>query len=401
MDKMLVVVFDDEKKAYQGSRALAELEREGSLSVHAKAVVERSADGTVYIPHTETDFPLRTVTGTAIGGLVGLLGGPVGVGIGAAVGSAVGVSADICRTGVNDDLLTSVLHSLSPGKFALLADISEEWVTPVDVRMEALGGVVYRTTRERAKYEQLAREHAEIRAEIDLLKKEFAETKADSKAELHARIDKLNSQLKAQSNQAKQISEQVKRQTQAKIQELQQRADNASADVKASLDAQVEQIHRDYEEKQTKLKDILAYAREQLEIHEREIQGIRILDLYGHIAAGPSEARLRERITTLTEAGAVNVILNCDSVMDIDADGLTCLKWCSARIRYAGGALKLLKVRWDHMDLIARAGLDKEFEIFSDELSALNSFFPERAVPAFDVLEYAKRQRKEASDRVT
>ncbi|HTR39063.1 MAG TPA: DUF1269 domain-containing protein [Bryobacteraceae bacterium] len=358
---MLAVIFDDENKAYEGSRALAELDREGKVSVHAKAVVKRSADGTVYIPHAETDFPLRTLTGTAIGGLVGLLGGAAGVEVGAAVGSAVGVFADICRTGVNDEFLTSVLHSLSPGKSALLADISEEWVTPVDVRMEALGGVVYRTTREHAKQEQLASEQAEIRTELDRLKTEFAETRADTKAELRARIDKL----------------------------------------KAHLKARLDQIRQEHEIKEAKLKDVLAYAHEQLVIHEREIQGIRILDLHGHIIAGASEARLRERITALTESGAVNVILNCDRVMDIDVDGLTSLAWCSAMIRYSGGALKLLKVRWDHMDLIARAGLDKEFEIFSDEGSALNSFFPERAVPTFDVLEYAKQQRKEASDRVT
>ena len=33
MERMLVVVFDNEKKAYEGKSALSELEREGSITV--------------------------------------------------------------------------------------------------------------------------------------------------------------------------------------------------------------------------------------------------------------------------------------------------------------------------------------------------------------------------------
>lgn len=283
----------------------------------------------------------------------------------------------------------------------MIAGINEESVGPVDIRMAGLGGTVIRTIKQDFEAEQRAKAVAELRAEIEQTKAEFARAHAVRKAELQARLDRLNAQFQAELDQAKERSEEIRIETEARLRELQRRTEIARADLKASLNAQAKQVVEDYEEAQARLKDVLAYAREQLEIHEREIQGIRILDLYGHIVVGPSEVRLRERINTLTEAGAVNVILNCDSVMDIDGDGLTCLKWCSATIRYAGGALKLLKVRWDHMDLISRAGLDREFEVFREEISALNSFFPERAVPAFDVLEYAKQQRKEASDRLT
>ena len=83
MERMLVVVFDNEKKAYDGSRALRELDLEGSISVYAEAVIEKNGDGTVVIKQIGEDFPISTFSGTAIGALIGLIGGPVGVAVGA------------------------------------------------------------------------------------------------------------------------------------------------------------------------------------------------------------------------------------------------------------------------------------------------------------------------------
>jgi len=79
MEKMLVVVFDNETKAYEGSRVLSQLDSEGSITIHAEAVISKNADGTVTVKQGEGDFPVRTVSGTAIGSLIGLLGGPAGL----------------------------------------------------------------------------------------------------------------------------------------------------------------------------------------------------------------------------------------------------------------------------------------------------------------------------------
>ena len=49
------------------------------------------------------------------------------------------------RAGVNAEFLDDVSAKLTPGKWAVVSEISEEWVTPVDTRMEALGGIVFRT----------------------------------------------------------------------------------------------------------------------------------------------------------------------------------------------------------------------------------------------------------------
>lgn len=131
----------------------------------------------------------------------------------------------------------------------------------------------------------------------------------------------------------------------------------------------------------------------ELEIHQREIQGIVILDLKGRLVLGESEALLRETITRLAEAGKLKVVLNCANVAEIDEDGLGFLVVCSTRLRKVGGDLKLLNLSRDHLDLLVLARLEAAFDVFTDEVSAINSFFPERVVPPFDLLEYARRQR--------
>jgi len=192
---MLVVVLSDESKAYEASRALNQLDREGSITIHAESVITKNADGTVAVKQADGDYPIRTVGGTAIGSLIGLLGGPVGLGVGALAGAMAGSLGDLFVAGVDSDFLSEVSAALSPGKHAVVADVSEEWVTPVDTRMEPLGAFVFRTTRKTFEDDQRARDVAELRAEIAQLKAEHAQAKAEHKVKLQAKIDQLNTKL--------------------------------------------------------------------------------------------------------------------------------------------------------------------------------------------------------------
>ncbi|HMD98612.1 MAG TPA: DUF1269 domain-containing protein [Terriglobia bacterium] len=258
MEKMLVVVFDDEKKAYEGSRALQQLDAEGSITIHAESVIQKNADGKISVKQTEGDFPIRTFGGTAIGSLIGLLGGPIGLGIGAAAGALAGMIADLDVAGVDADFLDDTSATLKPGKYAVVADVSEEWVTPVDTRMEGLGGVVLRAARRSVELDQRAREEAELRAEIEALKAEQAQARAERKAELQARIDRLNTKLQNNLEQAKRRSEEMRRETEAKVQALQQKAAKAQGDAKAALNTRATQIREEYERFEAKLRSAVA-----------------------------------------------------------------------------------------------------------------------------------------------
>src|ERR1700686_4362953 len=95
MDRMLVVVFDNEPKAYEGKKALLQLDGEGSISVYAYAVLRKNADGTATVKQGDDSGPVGTLLGTAFGSLIGLLGGPAGVAIGAATGLTTGGIFDL------------------------------------------------------------------------------------------------------------------------------------------------------------------------------------------------------------------------------------------------------------------------------------------------------------------
>jgi len=258
MEKMMVVVFDDEKKAYEGFHALKQLDAEGSISVHAEVVIQKNADGKVSVKHEEDDFPLRTVGGTAIGSVIGLLGGPVGLGIGAVAGTLAGSFADLNFAGVNADFLDDVSAILTPGKYAVIADVSEEWGTPVDTRMEGLSGVVYRAERKTVVHDQRTRDEAELRAEIDALKAEHARAHAERKVKLQAKIDQLNARLQKKLEEQKTRSEQLKRETEAKVQALQQKAAKAQGDAKAAINARIAELREGYEQAETKARSAAA-----------------------------------------------------------------------------------------------------------------------------------------------
>ncbi len=258
MERMLVVVFDAKSKAYEGSVALKQLDAEGSIAIHAESVIRKNDDGIVTVEQSEDDFPVRTVGGTAIGSLIGLLGGPVGLGIGAAAGAFAGSIGDLNVAGVDAEFLDDVSATLRPGTLAVVADINEEWVTPVDVRMEALGGTVFRSARKTVEHDQWTRDVTELRAEIDQLKAEHAKARADRKAKLQTKINQLNTKLHTKLDHAKQRSAQIKSETEAKLEGLQKKAEKAQGDVKATIDARAKKMREEYQQSQAKMKHTIA-----------------------------------------------------------------------------------------------------------------------------------------------
>jgi uncharacterized membrane protein len=247
MDKMLAVVFNDEKAAYEGTQALSALNAEGSIEVDAVAVIKKNADGTVSTKQVEGDFPIKTLAGTAIGAVVGILAGPVGVAAGATAGAWAGMFGDVYAAGVDDDFVSDVSTALIPGKCAVVAEVDEEWVTPIDTRMEAAGGVVYRTPRSIAEEDQWKRETAAAKAQLEQLKLEHSQARADRKAKIQMQIDNLNKRVNAKLERAKARSQQSTRDLQARVQALQQRADNEKGDTKAALEARIAKLRADYQ----------------------------------------------------------------------------------------------------------------------------------------------------------
>ncbi|TAM48134.1 MAG: DUF1269 domain-containing protein [Acidobacteria bacterium] len=239
MDKMLVTVFDNESKAYEGSRILKELDAEGSIGLYATAVVAKDAGGKVNVKQATNEGPLGTAAGLFAGSLLGLLGGPVGLAVGAGVGTLGGVLYDLARVGVSDDFLAEVERQLQPGKAAVVAEAWEEWVTPVDTRIEAAGGTVLRRAREEVVDAKLERETASLKAEIAALKAEHAQATKEHKAKLEAKLEVAKGKLRATQNRVKATLAAVTAEYEAKIKALQAKATKARGDAKAKLEARI------------------------------------------------------------------------------------------------------------------------------------------------------------------
>ena len=126
----------------------------------------------------------------------------------------------------------------------------------------------------------------------------------------------------------------------------------------------------------------------------REREGIRILDLRGELKAGDSESTLRSAINALARDDIVNIVLDLAELTKIDGDGLEALILCHTQIRKRGGALKLARLNIEHLSLNVVTKLNTVFEVFVDEQDAINSFFPDRAILQYDILEWVQEQEK-------
>ena len=178
MDHILVVVFNELSKALEGREALKSLDRDDSITAYAYAVITKKADGTSIVNDQSDASVLRTLLGTSLGSLIGLLGGPTGVAIGAVASSLAAVTADLDNARIGADFVDEVSRALTPGKFALVAEIDEDWTPWVNLCMEELGEVVYRRALSDAKHEANAENVAAMKADLAQMKAEQAQARA-------------------------------------------------------------------------------------------------------------------------------------------------------------------------------------------------------------------------------
>jgi uncharacterized membrane protein len=203
MERMLVVVFDNETKAYEGKSALRRLEQEGSVTVYADAVVIKHANGTTSVKQYDDFGPVGTLVGTSVGSLIGLLGGPVGFAVGAASGLALGMANDLDNARVGEDFVDDVAKTLTPNKVAVIAEIEEDWTTPVDTQMETLGGTVLRRSLWEVREHLREEEIAAMKADLAQLKDEMSKAHADRRAKLQKKVDHLQAKIEARQQKAK------------------------------------------------------------------------------------------------------------------------------------------------------------------------------------------------------
>jgi uncharacterized membrane protein len=264
MDKMLVAAFDTEKDAYKGLDALKDLDERGDITLYATAVLVRDPSGAVRVKQSADEGPVGTAVGMLTGAIVGLLGGPVGVAAGATVGSLTGLVSDVESTGVNVDFLDEVSEVLAPGKSAVLAEIDEDWVTPIDTKIGQLGGLVFRRPRYEVVEDQLARESAALNKEAKELHNELKEERAENKAAAQKRLESIQNRLKSIASKANAKVDQVNEETKAKVNALQAQMKKAREERRAKIEKRTAEIKADQKVRSEKLRQARELTKEAL-----------------------------------------------------------------------------------------------------------------------------------------
>jgi len=205
MNRMLVVVFNEASQAFEGRDALKNLDHDDSLALHAYAIITRKADGAI-VNEEDHHAGFSLPPGTSLRSLIDHFGKTTEVAISTAADYLVpGAKRDEAR--VVADFANEVSKQLTPGKFALVAEIDEEWTPWINLRMEELGGVVYRCPLSDVKQVAESADIAAMKAELAQMKAELARARAGHKAKLLEKINQLDTKIQEHLQKAKERRE--------------------------------------------------------------------------------------------------------------------------------------------------------------------------------------------------
>ena len=183
--------------------------------------------------------------------------------VGAASGAVVGGWRDALDLGVGFDFVDEVSRELTPGKSAIIAEVDEDWVTPLDTRMEALDGIVLREWRDDLEDERIRRMVEARKAELARLETERAQAAKGREPKLKARVDEARAKLRDASNRAAARMDRLREETETKIETLQDQAAETKADAK-KIDRRIAEIRADHDRRSDKLKQARELAKEAL-----------------------------------------------------------------------------------------------------------------------------------------
>jgi anti-sigma B factor antagonist len=118
-----------------------------------------------------------------------------------------------------------------------------------------------------------------------------------------------------------------------------------------------------------------------LNIEERRIGDVTVLDMDGNIRIGGSNVVLQKAIRTLVEQGRNQIVLNLARVAYIDSSGLGELISGHVTLNKNGGQIKLLHLTQRLQELMTITKLLTVFDVYDDESQAVDSFKRDDALP--------------------
>jgi anti-sigma B factor antagonist len=111
-----------------------------------------------------------------------------------------------------------------------------------------------------------------------------------------------------------------------------------------------------------------------MQIEERVVGEVTILDLKGKITLGEGDEALKDKINSLIHQNRKRILLNLEDVPYIDSAGLGEIVRTYTTVSRQGGQLKLVNLTKRITDLLSITKLLTVFETFDSESDALKSY---------------------------
>ena len=111
-----------------------------------------------------------------------------------------------------------------------------------------------------------------------------------------------------------------------------------------------------------------------MQIEERVVGGVTILDLKGKITLGEGDEALKDKVHSLVNQDRKKILLNLEGVPYIDSAGLGEVVRTYTTVSRQGGSLKLVNLTKRITDLLSITKLLTVFETFDTEAEALKSY---------------------------
>ena len=111
-----------------------------------------------------------------------------------------------------------------------------------------------------------------------------------------------------------------------------------------------------------------------MQITERAVADVMVLDVKGKITLGEGDELLKDKVNSLVNQGHKKMVLNLADVPYLDSAGLGEVVRAYTTVSRQGGSLKLLGLTKRISDLLSITKLLTVFETFDAENEAVRSF---------------------------
>jgi len=111
-----------------------------------------------------------------------------------------------------------------------------------------------------------------------------------------------------------------------------------------------------------------------MEISQRTLGDVTILDLKGRLILGDGEQAFRQIVDELVERGQKKFLVNFEGVTYLDSAGVGAVVWKYVTLHRRGGTLKLLRLRPRSFEVLSVTKVLTVLELFESEAEAVRSF---------------------------